>query len=152
VLPLLDETLMYPILALDGFEALEILVYGGHLPIELGALSNLNRLSVFYYCLTGGLPPNLLFGLQKAWLVWIGKFVDAEWYQPQGAKCGIAGPIPDQWFEMDASSAVKPGTDLQVLELSNNKLTGTLPDISNWTSLQMLFLSNNEFNGKVRVC
>jgi hypothetical protein len=152
-LPTLNATLLYPILALrDGLEQLEVQVYGGELPVQLGSLVNLDRLLVFHYCMAGGLPPNLLLGTPKLALLWISEAAGAERYQPDGAQCGITGPVPPEWYTLtpDATGTmVTPGASLQTIALSENKLSGSLPDILSWRELQLLFLDNNEFSGGV---
>jgi hypothetical protein len=152
-LPTLNETLLFPILALrDGLQQLEVQVYGGELPVQLGSLLNLDRLSVFHYCMTGGLPPNLLLGTPKLGLLWISEAAGAERYQPDGAQCGITGPVPPEWYTPtpDATGTmVTPGASLQTIALSENKLSGSLPDILGWPALQLLFLDNNDFSGGV---
>jgi hypothetical protein len=152
-LPTLNEALVYPILLLrDGLEQLEVLVYGGNAPVQLGSLSKVWFLSVFHFCMTGGLPPNLLLGLPDLKELRIGEFAGAEQYQPDGALCGITGPVPPEWYTPTTDAAgndVTPGAALQSVELSDNKLSGSLPDILGWRQLQLLFLANNEFSGGV---
>lgn len=153
--PNLNETLMYPILSLQSsLQLLDMVVYGGRLPTQLGALSNLQRLLVYYFCMKDGMPPNLLYGLQNAWEVTIREYAGAEQYQPDGVQCGITGPVPPEWFTptKDASGAdLNPATSLQVIDIGGNKLSGSLPDINTWPQLQNLYLSNNRFEGGVSV-
>jgi hypothetical protein len=149
----LNETLMYPILLLkDNLQALDMVVYGGSVPPQLGALSNLERLLVYYYCMQGGMPPNLLYGLQNAWEVTIREYAGAERYQPDGVQCGITGPVPPAWFTTTtdvSGGTLVPAASLLVIDISNNKLSGSLPDILGWPTLQNLFISDNEFTGGV---
>jgi hypothetical protein len=152
-LPTLNETLIYPILSLrNTLKVLDMVVYGGTMPSQLGALSNLQRLLVYYFCMTGGLPPNLLYGLQSAGEVTIREYAGAEQYQPDGVQCGISGPMPSEWFTVtrDALGAeLIPGAVLTTMDISGNKLSGSLPEINTWKSMQLLFLSNNRFDGGV---
>ncbi|KAJ9548976.1 hypothetical protein OSB04_021519 [Centaurea solstitialis] len=39
-------------------------------------------------------------------------------------------------------------TDLRILSLKRNRLTGPVPDLTNLTSLKLLFLSNNQISGE----
>ncbi|KAK9276854.1 hypothetical protein L1049_006391 [Liquidambar formosana] len=41
-----------------------------------------------------------------------------------------------------------PLTQLRVLSLKRNRLSGPIPDLSNLTSLKLIFLSHNEFSGE----
>jgi hypothetical protein len=157
-LPDLTDALVNSLLLLrKSLQNLDMVVYGGTLPVKLGALSRLQRLIIYYYCLIGGLPANLLLGLQSASEVTIRQYAGAEQYQPFGVQCGITGPVPPEWFIKTQSTTTmpvwqQPGKSLQVLDLSSNRLTGYLPDITAWTQLQMILLSNNEFSGGVSTC
>jgi hypothetical protein len=152
-LPTLNETLMYPILSLRStLEALDMVVYGGTVPSQLGALNNLRKLLVYYFCMQGGLPPNMLYGLQGTSELTIREYAGAEQYQPGGVQCGITGPMPPEWYTAtsDASGAnLLPGPSLNTMDISGNKLSGSLPEINIWKNMQLLFLSNNRFDGGV---
>uniref|UniRef100_A0A383W6G3 Peptidase C1A papain C-terminal domain-containing protein n=1 Tax=Tetradesmus obliquus TaxID=3088 RepID=A0A383W6G3_TETOB len=88
----------------------------------------------------------------NAWEVTIREYAGAEQYQPDGVQCGITGPVPPEWYTptINAQGApLTPAKSLQVIDISGNKLSGSLPDITAWKNLQLLFLSNNQFNGPV---
>lgn len=154
-LPALTPNIMNSILLLkDSLENLDMLVYSGTIPAKLGALNKLQTLVVRHYCMSGSLPPILLLGLPNIYRINIGQYAGGEQYQPCGLQCGIVGPVPPEWFTTtkdESGNMVAPGRLLIDVDLSNNHLTGNLPDIRAWPHVGSLSLAHNKFSGGVSV-
>jgi hypothetical protein len=65
-------------------------VYSGQLHPQLGALSQLNAFMVDHYCMTGVLPPNLLYGWPDVVSLFVRRSRDAIGYlDPALPACGL---------------------------------------------------------------
>jgi hypothetical protein len=86
--PSLSEQLVTALLDLP-LEWLYITVYGGQVYPQLGALP-LGYFLVNHYCMTGTLPPNLLYGWRNIGLFWLTRQGDAiDFNDPSIGICGI---------------------------------------------------------------
>ncbi|WIA31728.1 hypothetical protein OEZ86_002604 [Tetradesmus obliquus] len=79
-------------------------------------------------------------------------YAGGEQYQPYGLQCGIVDPVPPEWFTTtkdESGNMVAPGRLLIDVDVSNNHLTGNLPDIRAWPHVGSLSLAHNKFSGGV---
>lgn len=87
--PILNETLVQPLLDLPALQWLYMYVYGGQLAPQLGAL-NLTIFSLNHYCMVGDLPPNLLYVWPQLLTLSITRQGDALDYNDRAiGACGI---------------------------------------------------------------
>jgi hypothetical protein len=142
--PQLDTRLTAPLLLFTELTQLDLLVFGGELPPQLGSLSKLQFLNVSHYCLGGTLPPNWLDGWKESLLkLNVAPHQDAFGLVPEDAECGLTGPIPLRWQQTTMEQ-------LFTLQLNNNRLSGFLPSLENWKHCcSDLKLGGNEFVGPV---
>lgn len=129
-------------------------VYDGTVPWQLGSLRRLAQLRILHYCLTGSLPPNLITDWRPfkpsgpripggSFLVVKPAIAQGRFVSPTGQSCGVTGGVPQQWFNAKSS--------IVGLDLSNNRLSGTLPtSLTTWSSLTYLYLQGNLLEGQVR--
>ena len=120
----------------------------GSIPVELGKLSNLQRLSLGENQLTGSIPVELskLSNLQRLYLdgdqltgsipVELGKLNSLQEFYLSNNQ--LTGSIP-----------VELG-NLYSLSLSNNQLIGSIPvELGNLSNLQWLYLGGNQLTGSI---
>jgi hypothetical protein len=141
--PQLSMKLASPLLRFKNMTQLDLVVYGGKLPPQLGALPHMQFFNISHYCLGGSLPPNWLQGWPELIKLNVAPHQDAFGIVPEDAQCGVTGPIPLRWqhTQMKALGTVK---------LHNNRLLGFLPSLENWTTCcDELDLAGNEFVGPV---
>ncbi len=99
----------------------------GALPLELGYLSNLERLSLGGNQLAGSIPPKL------------GSLANLEDLSLDGNK--LSGPIPAELGDL---------ANLQNLSLGSNQLSGTIPpELGDLANLERLSLSRNQLDGLI---
>ncbi|CAB9518623.1 leucine Rich Repeat [Seminavis robusta] len=102
----------------------------GPLPWEISQLPHLKNIELTYNMLSGMLPPKLLsFSLENL-------------------RLGInqlSGPIPAGWFEILDEGNAK----LTTLQISSNRLTGTIPSEVGMSPLKRIFLNNNSLTGSL---
>ena len=99
----------------------------GEIPTDIGSLTNLTHLNLYYNQLTGEIPSEIgeLINLT---------YLDLKWNQ-------LTGEIPVEIGNL---------TSLTNLSLHNNKLTGEIPpEIGNLLNLESLYLYDNQLNGDV---
>lgn len=142
-MPQLGDALAYPLLQLrDSLQTLKVTVYDGTLLPQLGALQGLEEVFIKHICMDSSLPPNWLPEWKEINAVHITPADDAVNYVSERSRCGITGTVPADWFSN--------GSTLQDINLSNNRLTGSLPSgMSALTNTRMINLANNMFEGAV---
>jgi hypothetical protein len=101
--------------------------FSGSIPPDLGNLTNLLRLDIFYNSITGDVPKELENLSNLEWLI---------------ISCtNLAGSIPKEIGNL---------TKLQYLNLWGNKLTGEIPaELGYLTELEKLSLENNQLTGEI---
>ncbi len=99
----------------------------GHLPIELGNLSHLSRLSLYNNSLTGSVPRELGNLSQLTWLsLWSNVLI---------------GSIPSELGSL---------SQLTLLALFDNSLSGSIPgELGNLSRLRQLYLDGNLLSGSI---
>jgi hypothetical protein len=115
--PTFNEHLAAALISLRELQSLSLSVGTGELLPQLGSLSSMATFDVRHFCLRGHLPSNLLSswgGIRTFMVTGTDGAVDLNNNQP----CGVRGAL--QSYRGNYSY-------LQVLELSNNLFTGTLP-------------------------
>ncbi|NJO15964.1 MAG: hypothetical protein HC877_09485 [Thioploca sp.] len=120
----------YGISCVDGY-VYSIRLIGNYLsgliPPELGNLSNLQWLWLYYNKLSGPIPPEL------------GNLDNLRSLELNNNQ--LSGPIPPELSNLD---------NLQSLSLNYNPLSGTIPsELSNLSNLQGLYLYSNQLSGPI---
>jgi hypothetical protein len=123
--PPLNFKLTAPLLQFKNMSQLDLVLYGGELPSELGALSNMRHVSISHYCLGGTLPPNWLEGWPQLGSLTVAPHQDAFGLVPEDAECGVTWPIPMRWQQRKMQ-------ELYTLKLHNHRLSGFLPSLNKW--------------------
>ena len=99
----------------------------GELPLGIGNLSQLEKLSLRFNTLTGSIPPDFAKLVALSELHLEGNF--------------FSGPVPELLFAMK---------NLARLNLGDNEFSGEIsPGFSNLTRLVVLYLNNNNFSGLI---
>ncbi|XP_065631401.1 probable leucine-rich repeat receptor-like serine/threonine-protein kinase At3g14840 isoform X11 [Quercus suber] len=98
----------------------------GNVPTELGNLVNLEYLEIQASGLEGPIPPSIsaLSTLTELLL----------------RSCNIYGPIPPNISDLE---------QLQILDLSFNRLEGNVPDLGGLAKLEIVFLTSNLLTGSI---
>lgn len=113
----LTEEIGDMLLSLTNLTSIQMKVYNGTLPPQLGALPNLKRLTIKHFCLSGSLPPQWISSLGSLENLQVTSAEEAAGnVDPYVAVCGVQGSIPETWFSKE-SNIIK-------MDLSNNALTG----------------------------
>jgi Leucine-rich repeat (LRR) protein len=129
------------LLTLEKLERVYLVVKGGELPPQLGALKTMNSLKISYECMSGPLPPNWGRDWANIQYMSITQYPSIDG-SSEDVGCGITGQLPVVW-----GSQMRP---MLVLDLSGNALTGPLPpDYDGLKSMQELYLQNNRFTNKI---
>ncbi|GJX75947.1 leucine-rich repeat protein [Tanacetum coccineum] len=103
-------------------------------PKEMGLLSKLALLEVAGNKLTGGIPP------------FLGNIASMEWFY--AADNPLGGNIPDTLGLWKSQKL----PNLEILQLRDNELTGSLPpSLSNCSKLGYFEMANNNFSGKLTI-
>lgn len=111
-------------LNLKHLNTLELVVYGGSLPAQFGALDKLQSLIIWSYCLKGSLPSQWINGMRSLGQLVVSPLEAAiDYADPDGGTCGVAGTMPTSWFKDLLNTPSITYTDL-----SYNYLQGK----SNW--------------------
>jgi hypothetical protein len=76
---------------------MNVQVFDGTLPPQLGSLSKLQHVTIAHYCLSGPLPPFLLRGLRELETLSLQTELQRTYVNPTGEQCGLSGPVPAQW-------------------------------------------------------
>jgi hypothetical protein len=117
--PTLSNDVVYSLLQLPELKRVAMVVYGGSIPVQLGALPVvLEDLEIRHYCLQGTLPPTLLQSWPLVARLVISKNDEANaggFEDPEGAVCGLTGSIPHTWFIVNNASR------MTTLDLSGNR-------------------------------
>jgi hypothetical protein len=127
---------------------LDIRVYAGVLTTALNALPDLRVLTIYHICMASSLPTYWLTSWSNLEVLRITKDPSAYFYAPGGtsprAECGLVGPIPTSW-------ANKEYAQLSIVDLSHNRLSGSLPSrlINGWEKLTQLLLQQNQLTGAI---
>jgi hypothetical protein len=130
--------------SLTELATLDMVIGGGSLSPQLGSLTQLRCVSLNHYCMRGTIPPNLFDGLQNLCVFAASKF-DLVAGGDSNGDCGISGTLPTIKWQCLASPSGHIGS---TLSLSNNRLTGQLPQ--NLLSLaEHVDLANNTFTGSI---
>ena len=123
--------------------------FEGHIPVSIGEMSNLSTLDLGNNNLSGNIPEHILNGciwlasldvdnnqLNGTLLRWIGK---PRLFILSASRNNFEGPITKD----------KCRLDLQFLDLSHNKLSGSLPSCFNMPSAQVINLQGNSLTGTI---
>lgn len=133
-----SQQLLTALRSFTELRELVIIIGDGELPPQLGALSaKLKDLRIYYYCVRGGLPPNLVAGLAGLETLTI-QSLDAS--DTRGdTTCQLSGPVPPEW------SATR--SRIQKIDLAGNRQSGPLPTFQNWRLVRQIRLHKNAFSG-----
>ena len=144
--------------------------FSGALPASLNSLTNLSHLRLSSNNFTGEIPnlsnlTNLRYleinenNFNDSTGIDLSANTSLEWiYASNNQLKGTLPTLPPSIQIVDLSSNQYTGNipaaysslnNLQQLQLSNNGLSGNIPDFSGASSLQFLYLSNNAFSGSI---
>lgn len=127
------------LLELPRLRVLSMMVNDGSLPPQLGALTELQELSIKYWCLTGPLPNNYAWpSLTRLSIMPDEDLTKQGW--SLDPRCGVSSTLPPQW-----GGVMK---NLRELLLPFSRFSGSLPD--SWGGmrrLETLDLSHNALTG-----
>jgi hypothetical protein len=143
--PSLDAGLVAALRSLVDVQLLELYVGSGTLLPQLASFPKVVTLTINHYCLRGPLPPALVASLpsmQSLTITPVARAIGAS--DPAGGMCGISGTLPAT-FKFDSAAL---GGAQTLLDLSNNRLTGQLPQ-GLLAMASTLYLQNNMFSGSL---
>jgi hypothetical protein len=148
--PILTAQMQDAIGSLLKLQSLDIRVYDGELTPALNTLNDLKSLAIYHICMSSSLPYYWLtsYAWSKLEALRITKDPTAYFYAPGGTdpntECGIVDAIPASWDN-------KFYPDLTIVDLSYNRLSGSLPKflINQWKSLKTLLLQQNQLTGPI---
>ena len=113
--------------------------FEGQLPTSLGRLELLEELDISFNWLSSTIPPEYGDMISLTVLSLASNYNDDDGYFTQG----IIGTIPTELGML---------SNLQLIDLSNNYITGTLvTEIGNLQHLQSLFIQNNFLHGSIPI-
>jgi hypothetical protein len=142
LLPALDAELVAALRNLPDLQQLRLSIGSGTLMPQLAALTSLQSLNLYHYCLRGSIPAQLIDGLPKLEYLRITPVAAAAGAtDPAGGLCGVSGTLPN-------IGRVPRLALLEQLDLSYNQLTGQLPQIL-LSLAGVILLQRNRFSGSI---
>lgn len=144
-IPTWDEQLTSCLLQFDQLSSLNMEIWQGTLPAQLGSLKQLKYIDISHHCMQGELPANYFLDQPDLSVFKVYRLppnsdrLNPDWLPLP--LCGLTGGVP-------AISFGKPRT---LIDLHNNQLSGQLPILQLYmmTSVELLDLSNNLLTGPI---
>lgn len=146
--PVLTADMQDAISNLQHLTSLDIQVSGGEFSTSLNALNKLKSLKIYHICTQSTLPSLWFTSWPNLEVLVITKDPAAYSYAPGGTtpqqECGVRGTIPESLRSYGYSN-------LRIVDLSYNRLTGPLPSrlINGWQNLTQLQLQENQLTGPI---